>query len=873
MLNFLTNRTYRECTEKIQLLKTPEERERRLKEIPNVHFDPKMNPDYESDDTEEYFNKEHGDHIESKYSGKNSRRPKKKQSRSRKDEKPNNQTTTTSSVIEEGSTIPNNQTTTTSSIAEEGSTIPNNQTTTTSSIVEEGSTIPNIQTTTTSSVVEEGSTIPMEKDAPASTLENCQHEADCNGSTITKLDHHATLSSSISNGALETAVSLKNTSYPNDTVWHYRDPNGKVQGPFSLVQLQRWSTTGYFSAEMRIWAKREDESLLLTDVLKQQFHDHENTTAAKKVVTQTEGVVVGGGIPSSTVTVTSTVPNLVNHDKLSDSQSFGQNWSANNNTNNLNYNPPSVESTVLLDTSSIPAQDTEKDEANIKHAPTAVIDLPGPTPKKMVDEHEKIQSAVESKALLQDSGNNPPSWSSASSLVVGGAKLPVSANGLGGCTSTPDKREEWDSGIVLEVAADHAATPTSNIDQNVNPSQPPCNDFTWHGVGEMIEFSTLAEESVSDLLAEVDAMESQYGLPSPTSRRNSFVDDLFNGSFDEFSPTPDQGTRSDGFSSSGDIQLPCQSTTTPDEHIVGCSQSNNINCAFDFMKTSNGLQQHSFISPEINGQTIDVSQKMNSGSMGFKWPEMERVPQGMIDINRSAKAEGDDVEIETKTCDVQFKVKLENGNHNVHQPIASLDIDRVHSLESAAKMKSSEHSKEMQAPKPIGIGAKLVTRVAQIKGLEGTTNQPQSMSPPPPPPPPLTLGLDPYDPCDLGSETMQGSMKFSSTGRPSQVTNTKTNTNINTNTGRSWNIGWDTNQQKYNSSNSPRERSQQIEESGHNSRNSRSSWNKHSSFGSDSSGGGGGNLRPPTKGQRVCRFYESGKCKKGASCKYLHPSQ
>lgn len=60
MLNFLTNPTYRECTEKIQLLKTPEERERRLKETPSVHFDPKMNPDYESDDTEEYFNKEHG---------------------------------------------------------------------------------------------------------------------------------------------------------------------------------------------------------------------------------------------------------------------------------------------------------------------------------------------------------------------------------------------------------------------------------------------------------------------------------------------------------------------------------------------------------------------------------------------------------------------------------------------------------------------------------------------------------------------------------------------------------------------------------------------------------------------------------------------
>ncbi|KVI02898.1 Plus-3 [Cynara cardunculus var. scolymus] len=51
---------YIECVEKLQLLNSPDERERRLKEIPVIRSDPKMNPHYESDDTEEYFNKEHG---------------------------------------------------------------------------------------------------------------------------------------------------------------------------------------------------------------------------------------------------------------------------------------------------------------------------------------------------------------------------------------------------------------------------------------------------------------------------------------------------------------------------------------------------------------------------------------------------------------------------------------------------------------------------------------------------------------------------------------------------------------------------------------------------------------------------------------------
>lgn len=42
--------TLRECVEKLELLKTPEERQRRLDEIPEIHADPNMDPSYESDD-------------------------------------------------------------------------------------------------------------------------------------------------------------------------------------------------------------------------------------------------------------------------------------------------------------------------------------------------------------------------------------------------------------------------------------------------------------------------------------------------------------------------------------------------------------------------------------------------------------------------------------------------------------------------------------------------------------------------------------------------------------------------------------------------------------------------------------------------------
>lgn len=52
MLSLILPLTLRECVEKLQLLKTAEERQRRLEEIPEVHTDPNMDPSYESENDE-----------------------------------------------------------------------------------------------------------------------------------------------------------------------------------------------------------------------------------------------------------------------------------------------------------------------------------------------------------------------------------------------------------------------------------------------------------------------------------------------------------------------------------------------------------------------------------------------------------------------------------------------------------------------------------------------------------------------------------------------------------------------------------------------------------------------------------------------------
>lgn len=56
-----------------------------------------------------------------------------------------------------------------------------------------------------------------------------------------------------------------------EKLWHYKDPSGKIQGPFSMVQLRKWSK--HFPSNLGIWRKseRQEDSILLTDALGGSF--------------------------------------------------------------------------------------------------------------------------------------------------------------------------------------------------------------------------------------------------------------------------------------------------------------------------------------------------------------------------------------------------------------------------------------------------------------------------------------------------------------------------------------------------------------------------------------------------------------------------
>ncbi|OAY83239.1 Uncharacterized protein ACMD2_06593 [Ananas comosus] len=56
----------------------------------------------------------------------------------------------------------------------------------------------------------------------------------------------------------------------SDTVWHYIDPQGKGQGPFSMAMLREWKEGGFFDSNFKVWrtGQSPENSILLRDALR-----------------------------------------------------------------------------------------------------------------------------------------------------------------------------------------------------------------------------------------------------------------------------------------------------------------------------------------------------------------------------------------------------------------------------------------------------------------------------------------------------------------------------------------------------------------------------------------------------------------------------
>ncbi|GAB4853839.1 hypothetical protein Ancab_018048 [Ancistrocladus abbreviatus] len=246
-------RELRECVEKLELLKTPEERQRRLDEIPKVHADPNMDPSYISEDDNEMDNRRQESNMRWR---ENVSFRSKDQFSSRKG----------------GSTLNDSWSATTK--------LSNRKWETGRNIIDKGYS-GRREYASAMGEVSDRNAWRQGGDKGTSQFYSWDKSKTTSDPILSKQAEYAQVITNMSPPAesensqpVSTAVAPADaTDKKTEKVWHYKDPSGKVQGPFSMVQLRKWSKTGFFPAELKIWrtTRSEDDSILLTEALAGRF--------------------------------------------------------------------------------------------------------------------------------------------------------------------------------------------------------------------------------------------------------------------------------------------------------------------------------------------------------------------------------------------------------------------------------------------------------------------------------------------------------------------------------------------------------------------------------------------------------------------------
>ncbi|XP_054776219.1 zinc finger CCCH domain-containing protein 19 isoform X2 [Prosopis cineraria] len=211
----------RECVEKLQLLKTPEERQRRLEEIPDIHADPNMDPSYESEEEEEETDHKRLESFMRPRGTAFDRRGREMVSPRTGGSNSNDSWSGTRNYSNTNRELSRN-------------------------------------------LSNKGLSVKVDDVSNASEILN-------DVQIVRGRDRETQLSNSWEGPKLYSSLEMKINE--TEKLWHYKDPSGKVQGPFSMAQLRKWNNTGYFPTDLRIWrtAEKQDESILLTDALSGSF--------------------------------------------------------------------------------------------------------------------------------------------------------------------------------------------------------------------------------------------------------------------------------------------------------------------------------------------------------------------------------------------------------------------------------------------------------------------------------------------------------------------------------------------------------------------------------------------------------------------------
>ncbi|TYJ44353.1 hypothetical protein E1A91_A03G218100v1 [Gossypium mustelinum] len=243
----------RECVEKLQILKTPEELQRRLEEIPEIHVDPNMDPSYESEEEDE-DDKKQGNYMRSRGSSFNRR--------GREPISPRKGGYSSTDSWSGGRNYSSMNRELSRNLSGKGFTSKGDDSIGASETGNE-----NLWNLGRERETQQPNSWSKPKTALSSEI------GTRNTHSVVIQEPSLKVASEISPAPPSIGVTTNVQVNETEKMWHYQDPSGKVQGPFSIVQLRKWSNTGYFPADLKIWKTNEtqDDSILLTNALAGKF--------------------------------------------------------------------------------------------------------------------------------------------------------------------------------------------------------------------------------------------------------------------------------------------------------------------------------------------------------------------------------------------------------------------------------------------------------------------------------------------------------------------------------------------------------------------------------------------------------------------------
>ncbi|XP_061368358.1 zinc finger CCCH domain-containing protein 19-like [Gastrolobium bilobum] len=749
----------RECVEKLQLLKTPEERQRRLEEIPEIHVDPNMDPSYESEeDEEEMDNKRQENYMRPRGSAAFGRRG-------------------MEIVSPRSGSISSDSWTGTRNYSNVNRELSRNLSSKGFSL--KGDDVSNASEALNDAQLHQG------RDRE-SQLSNSWERQKLSSSfeSGAKSSQPLVTSESFSTAVLEASAtpSCAGIAPPavkiNETekMWHYKDPSGKVQGPFSMVQLRKWSNTGYFPADLRIWrtTEKQDESILLTDALAGKVSKEPPMVGETLPKAQTVHLAAQKGIEGqvggrSTFDQNSGSWNL-NSTLGSPGQTTGGIWRSKDNINSVANRP----SPLAVEVPKNPANGWGSD-AGVRNEST---NLPSPTPqptsgatKGQAFENTWSPTPVQlAGSLLRNSFPGGPGGLQASGVVLPENVVQNTENGSSsqaGMTSA----SKSEKGMIL-----------SSTDTQVHPQATTAAPVLTSGVD--IKMAGVQNQVVSSHNSRIEAQGWGSGLVQKPEQQ-------------AWGGTPSQWIEPNN---------PATMPVRPASHgLWGDASSIQNSTSF-----STGNPTGSLPTPGFVGMTTPEPWRpptsSNQSNITAPAPAPPNIPWGMglpgnQNINWGSGAFPANMNMNMSWMPAQVAAP---GNANPGWAAPSQGVPPVNAVGWVAPGQGGSHVSANAGWVVPGPG----------QGLAPGSANPGWSAP-------------------AGNQGVWGS------------------------------------EQSHNGDRFPNQGDRGTHGGGGDSGYGGKSWNRQSSF---SSGGRGGSSRPPFGGQRgVCRFHESGHCRKGASCDFLHP--